>query len=79
MTAGEHLHQAGGRAARRRREVIVPDLDHPGALADREASQRDGVAGIELALGRGVPPLGIRYRQCKRSRAHDNRMTGEAI
>ena len=55
VTAGKHLQQAGGCSARRRREGIVPDLDHPGALADREASQRDGVAGIELPWAEACP------------------------
>ena len=41
----------GGRAAGRRGELVVGDVDDPGALADRQPGQRHHVAGIELALG----------------------------
>jgi hypothetical protein len=46
--------------------MIISDLDHPSALADREAAKRHGVAGVELALGQAAAVLGIshRHREC---------------
>ena len=47
----KHLQQAGGGAARRGGELVLGDVDDPGALADRQAGQRHLVAGVEPALG----------------------------
>ena len=50
LAAGEHPQQARGRAARRGGELVLGDVDHPGALADRHAAERHRIAGIEPAL-----------------------------
>ena len=50
LAAGEDPQQAGGRAAGRGGELVLGDVDDPGALADRNAGQGHRVAGIEPAL-----------------------------
>jgi hypothetical protein len=50
LAAGEHPQQAGGRAARGRGELVLGNVDHPGALADRHAAERNRVAGVQPAL-----------------------------
>ncbi len=67
LAAGEDLHQAGGRPARGGREIVVGDVDDPGAASDRKPAQRDRVAGIELALGETAPCRRIRQRRRQRS------------
>ena len=62
LAAGEHPQQARGRAARRGGELVLGDVDDPGALADRHAGERDRVAGVQPAL-----------RQRRIGRRHDAR------
>jgi hypothetical protein len=58
--------------------MILADFNHPGALADREAAERHGVAGVEFALSPATALLGIRHRYRKRCRAQDDPRTGQA-
>ena len=59
--------------------MIITDVDHPGALADGQAAQGDDVAGIKLALGQALAPVGIRHGRSERGHAEKNRVAGEAV
>src|SRR5262249_55082975 len=63
----------------RRAEIIIANVDHPSALADRQAAQGDDVVGIELALGQTSASLGIRHGHRERGHAEENRVAGEAV
>ncbi len=53
MPGGEDLQDAEGAAGRRRRELILRNLDDPVSASDRNAGEARGVFGIEPALGGG--------------------------
>ena len=66
LPAGEDFHKSGGHAARGGGIFVVGDVDDPGALAERDAGERRGVAGVELALRVGVDARAIREQQSRR-------------
>jgi hypothetical protein len=59
--------------------MIIANVDHPSALADRQTAQGDDVAGIELALGGALALLGIRHGHRERGHAEENRVTCKAV
>ena len=79
VTAGKDAQQPSRRTARRGSEIIITDVDHPGALADGQAAQGDDVAGIKLALGLDSAQVGIRRGHRERVNAENNRVAGEAV
>ena len=59
--------------------MVVGDVDDPGAPADRKAAKGDGVAGIELALGKAEALVGIRDRHRQRGCTQKNRVASAAV
>ncbi len=58
--------------------MVVGDIDDPGAAANREAAECDGITGIELALAEAAAELSVRCGHREHDRAQENGMTGEA-
>ena len=59
--------------------MIISDLDHPSALADREAAKGHGVAGVELALSQASAVLGVSHRRRERGRTQDDSEASQAM
>jgi hypothetical protein len=59
--------------------MIVSDLNHPSALADRQAAKGHGVAGVEFALGQAAAVLGVSHRHRERGRTQDNSEASQAM
>jgi hypothetical protein len=59
--------------------MIIADLDHPSALADREAAKRHGVAGVEFALSQAAAVLGVSHRHRERGRTQDDSEASQAM
>jgi hypothetical protein len=59
--------------------MIISDLDHPSALADREAAKRHGVAGVEFALSQAAAVLGVSHRHRERGRTQDDSEASQAM
>jgi hypothetical protein len=57
--------------------MILPDLHHPGAMADRKASQGYAVAGVELALRKKRAVACLRDHRRKRCRGENDCPAGK--
>src|SRR5213079_2310398 len=79
LAAGKDAQQTSRCSAGGRGEIILANVNHPGASADRKPAQRDDVAGIELALGKNRALWSLRHRHRERGHANENRVTGEAV